>query len=739
MALSQLSPGVVTREIDNSTVTTSSNPAYAAIAGPFERGPVNEIREISTEEQLKKVFGKPNNSNYEYWFAAAQYILYGGTIKVVRTDSASLKNAVSNGTAVKISNLQDYESNFESGTNTWNWAAKTPGTYANGVRVYVTDAGPDQLLTLDAPASGDEWQFAAGAAITSSGSGAAGKVFRYTITLSVSDIVGNFAAGAAQVGGDDCTILAVDKARGLVEVQVASDYTGIIIANDTLSQSSTGASATVETVTRKIAVVLNKNSAEFVAGDDISDTNNNSVNISSVQREYLTREIIPGLKWSSVAVRPGTTPFVAGKNGFRDEVHVVVVDTAGTITGTPNTILEKFIGLSKASDAKTTNGEANYYATAIKNKSAYIYFGSHDTTNVFTVGATAAAGNWGQAAANVSFNLVQGASTTDYVNGSVYLNSVEGASSAYTLSSGVDNYSPSVEEYINSINLFADPEAEEIDYILGGPMGDTEAEALQKAAAILSVVESRKDCMTFFSPLRSLVIGVNDTDQITSNLINYFSKFPSSSYAVFDSGYKYIYDSYNDVYRYVPCTADIAGLCLATSRDADPWFSPAGFQRGVLRNAIKLAYSPNKAQRDLLYAERINPVVAFPGQGIILFGDKTALGYPSAFDRINVRALFLSVEKVIARASRALLFAQNDETSRSQFRNVVEPYLRNIQGRRGVTDFLIKCDESNNPPESVDRGEFYAEIYLKPTRTINYITLSFVATRTGVAFNEIAS
>lgn len=270
-------------------------------------------------------------------------------------------------------------------------------------------------------------------------------------------------------------------------------------------------------------------------------------------------------------------------------------------------------------------------------------------------------------------------------------------------------------------------------------MGNNANEALAKAGAIVSILESRKDCMSFFSPLRDDVVNIDDTDVITNNLVNYFRQMPSTSYAALDSGYKYIYDRYNDVYRYIPCSADIAGLCLTTSIEEADWYSPAGLQRGVLRNAIKLAYSPNKVQRDQLYVERVNPIVAFPGSGIVLFGDKTALGYASAFDRINVRRLFLLCEKVISDTAQALLFEFNDATSRSNFVNSVEPFLRNIQARRGVQDFLVKCDAENNPDDSVDRGELYAEVYIKPTRTINYITLTFVATKSGVSFDEVAS
>ena len=733
MTLSQLSPGVVIREVDNSTVTTVSNPAFGAIAGAFERGPVNELRIISTEEQFKQVFGKPNSNNFETWFAASQYILYGGTIKVLRTDATALRNAVTNSTAVKIRNLQDYETNFESG-NTWFFAAKTPGAYANGIRIYTTDAGPDQILTLDAPASGDEWQFFANDSL-SAASGAAGRVYKYSIFLKLTSVVGTFTFDeTVTVGGDGALVLGWDPVSKVLEVQLDNDYAGVIIPTDTVSQMT--GSAVVSTVTRKILSVTNKGSIDFAAGNDITDDNSNTVNIASVSKEYLSREVFPGLRWASIGTRPGTSPYTVSKNGYRDELHVVVVDTTGTITGTPNTILEKFVGLSKASDAKTTNGEVNYYPSVLKAKSNYIYWGEHNDAKTFSVDA-----NFGNSAANAEFDLIKSVTTavTNPITGQVYLGSFNGPTVQYVLDDGVDSWSYSALEYETTLNLLADPEGEDIDFIIPGAMGDDELEALTKANAILNVINLRKDCMTFFSPIRSQVIGVSDSAEVTENLTNYFAKFPSTSYAAFDSGYKYIYDAYNDVYRYIPCNGDMAGLCLSTARNSDPWFSPAGFQRGVLRNAIKLAYSPNKAQRDALYSERVNPVVSFPGQGIVLFGDKTALGYASAFDRINVRRLFLSVEKTIGRSAKSLLFSQNDETSRSQFRNFVEPYLRNIQGRRGVTDFLVKCDNTNNTPETVDRGEFYAEIYLKPTRTINYITISFIATRTGVAFEEVAS
>tara|TARA_B100000003_G_scaffold56619_1_gene50157 strand:- start:1534 stop:2343 length:810 start_codon:yes stop_codon:yes gene_type:complete len=265
----------------------------------------------------------------------------------------------------------------------------------------------------------------------------------------------------------------------------------------------------------------------------------------------------------------------------------------------------------------------------------------------------------------------------------------------------------------------------------------TELDSIAKAQKCIDIAALRKDCIAFISPQRSDVIGVPTARQIVDRTVDFFDQLSSTSYAVFDNNYKYIYDKYNDKYRYIPCNADVAGLVLSTTLNQEPWFSPAGFNRGQLRNAIKLAYSPLKDHRDMLYNARVNPIVAFPGQGIVLYGDKTALAYQSAFDRINVRRLFLVMEQAIAEAAKTQLFELNDEFTRQSFKNIVEPFLRRIQSRRGVVDFLVVCDGTNNPADAIDRGEFFAEIFVKPTRSINYITLTFTATRTGASFSEI--
>jgi len=258
------------------------------------------------------------------------------------------------------------------------------------------------------------------------------------------------------------------------------------------------------------------------------------------------------------------------------------------------------------------------------------------------------------------------------------------------------------------------------------------------ATKVIDTAEFRKDCVAFISPARADVVDVANAVTQTQNVVAFADGLPSSSYAVIDSGYKYMYDKYSDIFRFVPLNGDTAGLCARTDNIADPFFSPAGFNRGQIRGAVKLAFNPNQTQRDELYKSRVNPVVSFPGQGTVLFGDKTAQSKPSAFDRINVRRLFITLEKAVSTAAKFQLFEFNDEFTRAQFRNLVEPFLRDIQGRRGITDFTVVCDDSNNTGDVIDRNEFRADIFVKPSRSINFIQLNFIATRTGVAFTEVA-
>ena len=403
-----------------------------------------------------------------------------------------------------------------------------------------------------------------------------------------------------------------------------------------------------------------------------------------------------------VSAAPGTSPYASDRSGSNDELHVVVVDEDGGITGKAGDVLEVYDSLSKASDAKTPQGDTNYYPDVIYNKGQYVYWMDHHSSG----------SNWGSTAQSTTFTAV-----TTVKNDS--------------LSGGADGSAATVGQMKTAYEKFEDAETVDVNLIIAGTCSATHIDNL------ITIAENRKDAVVFASPERSDVVNVSSGVTQTTNVTGFFNSIRSSSFVVFDSGYKYTYDKYNDVFRFVPLNGDIAGLCARTDLVADSHFSPAGFNRGVVRGAVKLAFNPNKTQRDDLYRARINPVVTFPGQGTILFGDKTGLSAPSAFDRINVRRLFITLEKAISTASKFQLFEFNDEFTRAQFRNIVEPFLRDVQGRRGITDFLVVCDETNNTGDVIDRNEFRADIFVKPARSINFITLTFVATRTGVSFEEV--
>ena len=411
---------------------------------------------------------------------------------------------------------------------------------------------------------------------------------------------------------------------------------------------------------------------------------------------------------------PTTTDDVLAASGSLDEMHIAVVDEDGGITGTAGEILETFEGVSQAYDAKSSTGASNYYADVIYNESKYVYVMDHETT-LANAGSTKRGQTFDQ----------QGAATH-----SVFKNSLTG---------GTDDYSITNAEFATGYDFFADAESVDLALLLCGPSTtSSDATGDTKATYVMDIATARKDCVAFISPANADVVGVANAVTQTQNVVGFADGLPSTSYAVIDSGYKYMFDKYNDVYRWVPLNGDTAGLCARTDSIADPWFSPGGFNRGQIRGAVKLAFNPNQTQRDELYRARINPVTTFPGQGTVLFGDKTGLSAPSAFDRVNVRRLFIILEKAISTASKVQLFEFNDEFTRAGFRNMVEPFLREVQGRRGITDYLVVCDETNNTGEVIDRNEFVAEIFVKPARSINFITLSFVATRTGVSFEEVA-
>lgn len=549
----QLSPGVNVSEIDLTTVVPSIATSIGAFAGPFAWGPANEVITISDEVRLVDRFGKPDNSNYEYWFSAANFLAYSSNLKVVRSiNTQSTRNASANG-GVLIQNDDDYESNHSTGANTFlEFAARFPGSLGNSLRVELADA---------------------------------------------------------------------------------NTYTGWTFAG-------------------------------------------------------------------AFTDAPATSDFVSAQGGSNDELHIIVLDEDGKFTGTANTILEKFAFVSKASDAKNSDGSTNFYRDAINNRSRLIRWLSHPVSGT----------NWGNTASSTTF-----ANTTTLV--------------ARSLTGGADG-TITTANVITSYSQVANPDSIDISLIISGPANQVVANHL-----IDNIAEVRKDCVVFLSPEEDAVIDNFGSE--ATDIITYRNTLSSSSYAVMDTGWKYQYDKYNDVYHYIPLNADIAGLCARTDLERDPWFSPGGLNRGAIKNVVKLAYNPTKADRDTLYLKGVNPVVAFQGEGTILFGDKTMLSRPSVFDRINVRRLFIVLEKTIARAARSSLFEFNDQFTRAQFVALVEPFLRDVQGRRGINDFRVVCDETNNTPEIIDRNEFVGDIYIKPARSINFIQLNFVAVRTGVSFEEI--
>ncbi|AOV60252.1 tail sheath protein [Synechococcus phage S-CAM9] len=437
--------------------------------------------------------------------------------------------------------------------------------------------------------------------------------------------------------------------------------------------------------------------------------------------------------WRNVAEKPQTSVYASTRKSRFDEIHVVVVDDSGKESGTSGQILEKWTGLSKAEDAKQFNSPI-YYKNFVADNSEYVFAGlaPTGTPTGFATGDTAftaAASGWGQEAAGIVFSGI-GASTYSLQGGNDYGGTYTSPTYAATLGDLMEGY-----------DQFTNQREYPVNYLIMGPGLATREETQGKANKLVQIADTRKDCVATISPKKSDVLSgdvpLTNSDTQTDNIIATLDGVNSSSYAVLDSGYKYTFDRFNNKFRYLPCNADVAGMMARTSQNSFPWFSPAGTSRGTVNNAVKLAYNPSQAQRDLLYTKRINPVIASPGQGIILFGDKTALAYTSAFDRINVRRLFITIETAIERAARAQLFEFNDAITRSNFVNIVEPYLRDVQGKRGITDFLVVCDETNNTPDIIDANEFRADIFVKPARSINFIGLTFVATRTGISFEEV--
>jgi len=439
-----------------------------------------------------------------------------------------------------------------------------------------------------------------------------------------------------------------------------------------------------------------------LSGNTITLTSNYTGNTVSNYTTDITR------RWeyfNNFNNAPTTTGYANTVGAQGDSMHVAVVDQDGIITGAQGTVLEVYEDVSMAVDGRTEQGAGNYYKEVINQKSQYIWWGGHNSS------ATKAG--------------VRADLATNYPGADLPVSN--------SLSGGKDGSTPSAAQKITGYDIFKDADSVDVSFLLGAG-----ADATLATHLITNIAEDRKDCIAVISPERADVVNNNGyVGKERDDIIAFRDTLPSSSYGVLDSGWKYQYDKYNDLYRYVPLNGDTAGLMVQTDLTRDPWYSPAGFNRGNVKNAIRLAYNPTKADRDQLYKKGVNPVVTFPGQGTVLFGDKTMLAKPSAFDRINVRRLFIVLEKAISTAAKFTLFEFNDEFTRAQFRNLVEPFLRDVQGRRGITDYRVVCDGTNNTGEVIDRNEFVGDIYIKPNRSINFIQLNFVAVRSGVEFSEV--
>ena len=787
MSLNLVSPGIKVREVDLTVGRIDAvNDQVGAFAGPFVKGPVGEPVLIDTEQDLLNTFGKPSNSDsqFEYWLTASSYLSYGGTLRVVRTDSSNLKNAnypVSSPVDLKITSQEDFINNHATDSD-WIFSAKNPGSWANGLKVCVIDAFADQRIAIGTfgvsagfaitCSIGTSYATAAGTVETFDGyvKGIITKVNTGSIDIKVVSLHNNFTGLATEISytasglnrfpdgpgnyyqifNNVGTATSIEKFRfpgnttiGIGSTTITFPATqipaGLVNVGDLIQSENGALSARVVAISTGQILIDSASPVSYASttlivrytrnvtdgtlgfGEGLFATESNvSVDWYDQQTLGLSNSTV---YWKSIAPKPGTSQYSKERGGKKDE--------SGSITGTSGNILEKYTNLSKATDGKISPSENIYVKNYLSNVSSYIFAGASDS--VTGVKFTTINGY-----VQVSGGTIASGQQASGVNFGCYGNKSYSLTNGYDYSSANGGMAASLGDVLSSYELFRNPVEYDINFLIAGPdSGDTLFDAQAKANRLIDIVENRKDCIACISPRKSGVVNVTNSDLQTDNVIKFFDAISSSSYAVFDSGYKYMYDRFNNEFRYVPLNGDVAGLMARTSINNYPWFSPAGSSRGVINNAIKLAFNPSQAQRDLLYPKRINPVVFSPGAGIILFGDKTGLANASAFDRINVRRLFLTLEDTISRAARAQLFEFNDVITRTNFVNIVEPYLRDVKSKRGITDFLVVCDESNNTPDVIDANQFRADIFIKPARSINFIGLTFVANRTGISFEEV--
>jgi hypothetical protein len=770
----QISPGVNVSEVDLTTIVPSVATTVGALVGSFRWGPADFRQLVVNEADLVNRFGKPDSNTFETFFTAANFLAYGNQLYISRAvsntafNAAAYVNATATSANVIIKHADNYllqDGNFDADVQFY---AKYAGALGNSLKVSVCGSSNAYSAALETGVSGNitftTLTNSNAALIRITTTQPAAQTFNAnTLVQSSNDAISIGAANSTFTIGDRVTYTVASGNTALTNLTSGTTYF-ITFANTTAlalgltsgganidliasSTSETGHSLTLlgainantyaNTLVSKIQVgdyilagntttgsqylkvktigtatsnsywtganttagwAANTNAAGVVVTLETPQTLSSTVTQTSMYRfwEY----------YNYVDKAPGTSTYATVQGGSGDELHVVVADEDGQFTGTPGQVIEVFRSLSRATDAKGEQGGSIYLKTYVNQTSQYIW--------------------WANQPAGLTTGL---ASEITPVTVGNYTSSFRNGSDSVAESSMV------MGDLSRSADLFRNSEDVDISLFLTGKnflgvSGEGFANYI-----IDNVCEYRKDCMAFVSPMSTNVVN-NPGSELTA-VTNFAANLRPSSFAVMDSGYKYQYDKYNDVYRWVPLNGDIAGTMVITDQVRDPWYSPAGFNRGNIKNVVKLAWNPDKGTRDQLYKLYINPVVNFPGRGTVLYGDKTFLGRPSAFDRINVRRLFIVLEKAISTAATSTLFELNDDFTRAQFRNLVEPYLRDIQARRGIYDYRVVCDSTNNTAERVDRNEFWGDIYIKPARAVNFIQLNFVAVRSGVNFDEI--
>lgn len=725
-----LSPGVAVVEKDFSSIVPAVATSTGAFAGAFQWGPVNEPVTVSSENVLVQRFGKPSDDNAQSFFTAANFLSYANNLLVVRADTTGQRNAVATESGSVASVAMNNNGSGYSSTAAAPAVTIAAPDIAGGIQAVgtaVLSGGAISAVAVSAGGSG--YSTAPSVVITSTGGGSGATfsvqtsgsspnlvVTGITVLTGGSGYKGTVTASFSGGGGSGASCGAVTVGTSsITSVNVTTHGSGYTTASPAVTIAAPGGGGTTATAHGVVTVggIKINNTDDYLA---------DYVNGSGVVGEFAAK--YPGTLGNSLTVSiadsasfatwdyknnfdsaPSTSSYAAQTGATDDELHIIIIDEMGAWTGTPGAILEKFAFVSKASDAKKSDGTNNYYSNVLNSRSQYIWWMDHPTDGA----------NWGTAAGSTSFDTISSAITR-------------------TLAGGADDLAATDGNLMTSWAIFADDTRFDIRLIPLGKASSTVANYV-----IGNIAEVRLDCVVFASPedvdTGDIIIASGST--ATDKIIAYRNELPSSSYAALDSGYKYQYDRYNDKYRWVPLNGDVAGLCARVDYQSDPWFSPGGLNRGQIKNVVKLAINPNQADRDNLYKNGINPVVTFPGQGTVLYGDKTLLAKPSAFDRINVRRLFIILEKAIATAAKFQLFEFNDSFTQAQFRNLVEPFLRDVQGRRGITEFVVKCDSTNNTPQIVDTNQFVADIYVKPNRSINFITLNFIAARSSISFSEI--